>query len=70
MQNKAKSSPQIIVPEAPTAPEVFAPKELDPAEQRRRAQISESKSTAAPTLLGASSDSDITTLLKKNLLGR
>lgn len=64
-----KTTPTIIVPQAPTAPQVFRPEEIAIAEQKRRAGISDTKKSQSASLLGASLDSDATSLLKKNILG-
>ena len=61
--------PSITIPAEPKAPEVYSPEEVDIAEQKRRAQISASKKSNASYLAGASSDSDITTLLRRSILG-
>lgn len=69
MGKGAPKSPSIVLPPQPKEPEVFRPEEIDIAEQKRRANISDSKKKTKNSLLGASSDSDKTTLLKKNVLG-
>lgn len=69
MGKGAPKQPSIIFPPEPRPPEIFKPEEIDIAEQKRRARISSSKSLMNTGLLGASSDSDTTTLLKKNILG-
>lgn len=64
-----KQTPIIIAPEPPAPATVKIPDEISTAEQKRRANISDTKTKQASSLLGASLDSDTQSLLKKSILG-
>jgi hypothetical protein len=63
------ASKQTIVAPPPQPPIPAKIDELSTGEQQRRAKISSTKKISKRTLLGSSSESDQTTLLKKNILG-